>query len=444
MAPPLPNKEPELERKDEKPYKIQLPGFQDVIRVPALEDKKLRHERYRRFLDSKTIIPEPLRWIPGVVAFLDDCQDLLITGLVLARPLLKKLPARFVPYLGWILLANDIANLSTGLLGAALGGRSFKRASFDAAAMLVTRRGFLLKRGEDFLKNGIPWLSAVLQGGQALETVTGYGVALGGVMGFITGSFWGSLRYLAGQDITLEGVPKNDILGKCFRVLSQRWTMPNLRNILSDAEYSVVMAGQALASAIWTETYQPGSVVLDYKTIKGDKVPKPDDRFRGDFIQWIGGQPDYVAGQTVGGGYPTPIPGDLPTIEDAHISAAKNMWLLEEHLGENTSETIHGSTLGLLYNQMGREALNWSVPNGLLDKPIFRPGEIDHFRAIEYAIRLPEGTPKKVTQEWLARARKISEGRGLNAASFEDMKQAARDMGLSYQRFPFQTFVPQP
>ena len=92
-------------------YTIDIPGLTDFIRIPQLENETLKFQRWARFKTQEPLLPEPLRWIPGLINKLDDAQDLLYTGLVLARPLLRRLPARWLPYLGWILLLNDVLNL---------------------------------------------------------------------------------------------------------------------------------------------------------------------------------------------------------------------------------------------------------------------------------------------------------------------------------------------
>ncbi len=94
-------------------YTIDIPGLTDFIRWPALENEELKFQRFIRFKTQEPLLPEPLRWIPDVINKLDDAQDLLFTALVLARPLLKKIPTWWLPGLGWTLFANDVLNLQT-------------------------------------------------------------------------------------------------------------------------------------------------------------------------------------------------------------------------------------------------------------------------------------------------------------------------------------------
>lgn len=94
-------------------YTVNIPGVTDILRVPGLETKELRRQRWERMQTSRSALPEPLRWIPPLLNKLDDAQDLLFTGLAIAWPLFKLLGKPFLGPLGWLLTINDILNLGT-------------------------------------------------------------------------------------------------------------------------------------------------------------------------------------------------------------------------------------------------------------------------------------------------------------------------------------------
>lgn len=95
------------------PFTIDVPGIADIIKLPGLESGALRRERFLRMKSARSAIPEALQWIPHVLTKLDDAQDILSTGLALAIPLIKRLPTRVLPGVGWLLAANDVLNLLT-------------------------------------------------------------------------------------------------------------------------------------------------------------------------------------------------------------------------------------------------------------------------------------------------------------------------------------------
>jgi hypothetical protein len=94
-------------------FTISLPGISDVIRIPFLETKQLRHERAARWRASHSALPGPLQPITRILQKLDDAQDLLFTAIALAVPILRFAGVRFIPFLGWALTINDILNGAT-------------------------------------------------------------------------------------------------------------------------------------------------------------------------------------------------------------------------------------------------------------------------------------------------------------------------------------------
>lgn len=438
-TPPPPPPEPD------KPleYIIPLPGLQDIIRIPPLEDSALRRERFKRMHDSQTVIPQPLQWIPGVINWLDDAQDLLITGLLIARPLLIRLPLRFVPYVGWVLLANDILNLGTGLLSTALGGRSFKRATLQAMATIAWRRERRVLGALHFLKNGIPWFPALAQGGQALQTLTGYGISLGAVMGFFTNAIWGSLRWVVGQKVTIAGFPKNDALSKGYRVLAQSWQLPFTANILSREDRDLVLAAGAVATQLVREANTPGTLVTDWQIVQGDTVPLPDDRFKGEFLQWLQSEGIPHDPDKVGGGVVWNEPTKPPTIGNAITTMASKMVTWEDDQKERFGEDTHETVMSMVYNDQAQETLNWAGGSANSLEPIYSAFEQDLAAMIEFGI-LPKCFDKpSELAALLQAARTSSQARGLTRAGFNEIKDAANTMCGGFTRINPKTFVPE-
>ena len=394
----------------------------------------------KRMKDSQSIIPKPLQWIPGVIGWLDDCQDLLITALVLARPLLVKLPLRFVPYLGWVLLANDLINLGTGLLSIPLGGRSFKRATLDALAAIKWRRGRLVTRPTEFLTNGVPWMAAVLQGGQALETVTGYGLSLGAAMGFLTSSFWGSIRYMQGDEISISGIPKNDIAGKAFRVLTQSWQIPHAKNIFTQEERDLVIGAGAIASQLVRESHHHSVMVNDWATIESDRTPLPDDRFMAEFQDFLDEEGIPYTATDLGKGVLHPDPRSRPRIGEVIPEMAKSMHLWEADQAERDGKTTHGTAMSLVYNDQALANVSWALDDPAVLKPVYAEFEQDLAAAIEYGVLGNCWSTPAQLENWLKEARRLSLARGLTRAGFEELKAAAVSVCGGFTRMTPTTF----
>lgn len=245
-------------------YTIDLPGLSDVFRFPIsqLNNPDLKRERLERFKTHVSPVPEVLRWIPRVINFLDDIQDIVLTGLLLARPFLRGLPARFIPYVGWGLIALDAMNVLNALMGTALTGPLNKSLFYRALkggklCVLDPKQAFA-----NFLKplGWRRWLGAILQGAQALYTLTGSGLMLGSLMSALSDTFWGSIRALSGAQVIFRDPPPSDPAAKAARVLSQASEFTFGGEILSWQDHLLVLIGLNLAVEMLAES---GPAVLD-------------------------------------------------------------------------------------------------------------------------------------------------------------------------------------
>jgi len=257
-------------------------------------------------------VPKPLRWIPAVINILDDTQDMLYTGLMLAKPLLKRLPTRIIPVVGWAMVANDLLNMGTTTLGQAmtLGFKKPKVLTRDPklrAKLLDPSRAFSEFMGKSGLRNKF---GALLQGLQAADTLFDKGMKLGQIMGGISDGVWGTVKMVwdglnpllavdpfrqqatmrkdyqaidqAGRDIIngfyeagkgawnyLSGTfsPKRSTMEmKAARLLLQ---MPQLYNIidgLDDEDVIRIIAAQNIAVGVFADV--PGQVSHD----RADKI----------------------------------------------------------------------------------------------------------------------------------------------------------------------------
>ena len=60
-------------------YTVDIPGLKDIFKYtsPASENKRLKSERYHRFKTKESPVPSIFNWIPGVITYIDDAQDLI-------------------------------------------------------------------------------------------------------------------------------------------------------------------------------------------------------------------------------------------------------------------------------------------------------------------------------------------------------------------------------
>jgi len=110
-------------------------------REPNIHREKANYlDLKRRRFESVLASPQPgwLQKIGSVMTWLDDCEDTLSTGVLLGRFALRLMPrigARFVPILGWALLATDIIELGSMAWKMGTAGTGGKQA-VNAAALI--------------------------------------------------------------------------------------------------------------------------------------------------------------------------------------------------------------------------------------------------------------------------------------------------------------------
>lgn len=232
---------------------IRIPGVQDIISMPYFESEQLKRERLTRWTLNATEspIPEPLRWLPQLINWLDDAQDQLIVGLTLAIPLLRRLPSRFIPYLGWVLLANDALNLLTATASAPLVPRQKKIGFLKFTKRAAAGHGAHVAAAETFLLPGrAKFIPFTLQAGQVLYSYTGWGLKLGTIMGTISDFWWGMFRELQGQRGIIQGPPPNDLAGKAARVLAQSYNWNALELVANPFEIGLMINATNMAAGI--------------------------------------------------------------------------------------------------------------------------------------------------------------------------------------------------
>lgn len=482
--PPLPP--PAIEEPQDGPaqfYTITIPGIQDIIRIPSLTSPQLRREQIARWKSAITPVPRAIAWIPSVINFLDDIQDFMIVMLTLAIPALRRLPLRFIPGLGWILTINDVLNLTNGLLATALASRSFKRQTLKSAAWMWTRRNQRLRAVSSFLAS-VPKIPFLIQAGQVTAELTGYGIQLGALMGFITDSIWGTIKAAQGATVKIRTPPSQDIASKAARVLVQYPQHLWMYDILDPAEHYMVLAAGALAAQIVRDATPPstmfsrmsdagelsmpsfiptnpcslwalfkeGQISIDRTEQEITDACKSNDPL---LYTYIDEQSTDGYGQFLPLEFPYPMMSDILGLIPDQVPIWENG--IKNVFGATTSGTL----AGMLHNEMALEQLNWAnqdipIPQRFRapwDRKIYtlQSGqeplehlyegfEIDAAHAIEYSVFPAQALTPEQLLNWLATARSLSVSQGLTHASFEDLKLAAiRTIG-GFTRRRYETF----
>lgn len=243
-------------------YTINIPGMSDIFKLPvdALTNKQLKRERYQRFKTQKSPVPESLNWIPGIINQLDNAQDILYTAFFLAKPFLRRLPLRFIPYVGWGLLIMDIMNLGTKIFSMAMTPGLSKPCVRKTQKNYSKPKKFAADLFRDWIapSGWRKWLGFALQAPQALETLTGYGLVLGSLMGAVSDFVWGIPRLLQGNKVVFRAPPPSDPAMKAVNYLTSDLFQHNMQDILTPEEHAMlILAHNAALTIIFDYGYVP-------------------------------------------------------------------------------------------------------------------------------------------------------------------------------------------
>lgn len=255
-------------------YEVRIPGASNIFKFGPGPKRTVAQKRaIIQRMRAKSPLPGFLQWIPSAINLLDDVQDIMITGLVLAKPLLRRIPLRFVPVLGWVLTINDLINLTNAVLATGILGSVPKKVAKNTVIFFSKFRYGQTARVDSFMGK-TAWLSFALQAAQASQTITGVGLALGGIMGMITDTFWGIIRLLGGAKVTIKGPPPDDIFAKAARVITQSAPVRFIKDLFSGRECQEIICGHKIAVDILAENPNESVVVSRLSEMGGIQVPQ--------------------------------------------------------------------------------------------------------------------------------------------------------------------------
>lgn len=292
-----------FDKTGQTPYTIDLPGLMDILKVPLPDKVKYEYlnQMIKRLKSRKSPVPDILDWIPGTIRSIDDAQDLIFTLTIMARFVAIKVAPKALPYIGWSMAIQDVANIATAVLATPLTGAPKKGSALRKLGPIVNKPRF--KPGEDFnawrarLGNEVKMsltpskararalqkvgvTSIILQGGQAMETVTGYGIQLGAIMGLISDSVWGVIRTGQGADVRIRPPLEMDPLYKPAMWLLSRLHITQAPSEFDTNDYLKIMAADLLAVTAIAREMDIKKMQSRVEDIAGQTVPvmPPQDK----------------------------------------------------------------------------------------------------------------------------------------------------------------------
>ncbi|MEK7514560.1 MAG: hypothetical protein AAB587_01950, partial [Patescibacteria group bacterium] len=155
------------------------------------EEFATSQKRYDRMMKiAKSPTPRTVSNVGEIMNWMDDVNDAMVTlayltrvGLKLMKKAAPKLALRGLPTLGTIMLAKDLFDAMKWLKAAGFLGTRRKREALKMFRSLPgltrTKLGKLTKLGKY-----LPTFAESIQIAQTTELLTGYGLSLGGIVGF--------------------------------------------------------------------------------------------------------------------------------------------------------------------------------------------------------------------------------------------------------------------
>lgn len=246
---------------EENGYYITLPEFEDIIHIrkpPTISNEEYKewskaralgrppniHKAKEDYLDLKrrrfeSILATPspgwLQKVASVMTWLDDTEDAISTAVMISRFALKLIPrigARFVPYLGWALLAGDVMSLGNMAWNmCSIGGGTptgGKRRLYEQSSMNPFNKAGKLRRAAKLAKK-LPTAGELIEGLQTLDNLAGVGVCFGPIVGSVQDFISGAVRSAMGEKVTIR-LPGMSTDPANVRIMRGLTTAPDIWN----------------------------------------------------------------------------------------------------------------------------------------------------------------------------------------------------------------------
>ena len=375
-------------------YTITLPGFHDVFHIkPTPEVSSTEYGRWKRarergeeplidarkkeYLDRKyaqtyriAASPQPgwQKSIGSIMNWIDNVEDATSTAVLVGRFAVRLAPrvlVRFIPYLGWALLANDIMNLATLWQKIPMGGLGGKRRSFDWASLNPFSKKAGVRRATKLFKK-LPGVGELIEAAQTLDNLTGIGLCLGGIMGAINDGAAGLFRIAQGRRVTVDAPTFQPTINqkraaKWLQSAAQIQKSGQLfDDELHEKAYIAYQMGHGMTS--YGPDHLPYQTAYDWVddwTGVEFKAPTPTNEITRDMIRMVGADPDLDIGIPPTGqmwkGYEEDAMDIQSTARDVFVSYS--MRHDKEYQGYVIGTSTARSAYYHLYRGEGRENL---------------------------------------------------------------------------------------
>jgi len=192
---------------EEHGYYIRIPKLEDMIHwkpqlLKSLEEVKAeKRQGLMNILASPA--PEWARMYSTIMTWMDNIQDagsVVYPGFSMLLRWAPKVFGKVLPIMGWIMLGTDLLNMAIAVGRLPMTGMGGKRLICDYFRQNpFTKKAQWLRK--ERIKNYKPGVADLIQVAQTTDNITGVGLSLGPLMGFIQDAIFGGYRYLTGERV---------------------------------------------------------------------------------------------------------------------------------------------------------------------------------------------------------------------------------------------------
>lgn len=279
-----------------------------------------------------------------------------------------------------------------------------------------------LERAGAFLSR-FPWLGFLLQAPQALYSLTGYGLVLGSVMGFLTDAFWAPVRLLSGETVRVQGPPPSDPIGKAARYLTQPGYHYAQSDFYSYEDHWLLTAADIVATGLLMREFKASRLLARADVITQTPVIG--------FTPWY--TPTVSALRAEGYSPELEQVGPLEGLTartnylevTQRIAAEFPGWI--DRVAAEFPPTFETTAFSIAMFEAGEAVLDWLNDGERTAKPIFDPLELTVARCFEFGIFPAFDPAAEQVQLFAERALQLAAAGGKELPGPIEMKRAASE-----------------
>ena len=295
-------------------YQITIPGLSDIVKfgnVPEPDAEELkayrrkdhsgmtqsRYDEVKQLLAAKKASfqammasPNPtwLTNIGSIMQFLDDTNDSLGTAAIIARAGAQLLPKSLAGLMsgpaGWLWTAAQMVGFISTVLQSPFARMANKNALKNVSSANPISKEMKLRKAK-FLKRVVPSQGEVIEALQVTNSVLGWGLSLGPILGAFEEAITGPIRVLQGHKVTVKWpfrLPTQWEVSQFLGLQAVQMLMTGSDDLPDEIHLKASLASTMAIKSLWPyfQEYNPMENIegLEYIIMTPPKLKYPSSR----------------------------------------------------------------------------------------------------------------------------------------------------------------------